>query len=350
MPCPAKVLSSWKLRLRVAGHILYSGGMSQSDTADGNVASAQYAPAAPTALRVLEWLAGHRVVAGSLVAAYSLLIIFSHEWIQQTVRGWYGTFTRDRVNTWVHAGMVVLVVFFARFLWRALTRPPDRAIKCVFLALTFGLMAGSWKWLFYTDVEVVHYPQYAILAMLIFPLARCHWRTVFYATFIGFVDEVVQFYVYNPWPVHLDFNDMFYNQIGAGLGCVMIWLAGGNVLVRPRLRQPLTANILKLPPVWLVLMVAVVCTVLTLRGQMTLDPPSIGPKPRFVVRRQGPSRTYWKDNGFGKTFHDLTIPEAIAGSVGLLVFFGSINLLNRRSHSSLGEAWRDGADSGISRI
>ncbi len=223
-------------------------------------------------------------------------------------------------------------------------------MKCVFLALTLGLMAGSWKWLFYTDVEVVHYAQYAILAMLIFPLTRCHWRAVFYATFIGVVDEVVQFYVYNPWPVHLDFNDMFYNEIGAGLGCMMIWLAGGNALLRARPRRPLVARIVTMPPVWLLLGTAAVCTALHLTGQLTLDPLPDGTRTRFVVRRQGPSRTYWKNNGFGKIFHDLTIPEAIAGSVGLLVFFGSVNLWNGRRHSSLGEAWRAGADSGISRI
>lgn len=300
---------------------------------DGRTGAILAAPM-PSALRLLYWLSDHRAWAAFAAACYALLIIFSHEGIQQVVRGWYESFTRERVNTWVHVGMAALGVLLIRLVWRALKPPRDRGFKVVYLLVTIGLMAGSWRWLFYTDVEVVHFPQFAVLAVLIFPIVRCHWRTMFYTTFIGVVDEAVQFYVYNPWPVHLDFNDMIYNQIGAGLGCILVWLAGGNMLVRSRPAVRWIGESLRMPPVWLTLAVGLLCTGLYLAGEMTLDPLPGDVKPRFVVRRQGPSRTYWKDAGFGRKFHDLTVPETIAGFLGLLCLYGSLNLLARRGQLS----------------
>lgn len=288
----------------------------------------------PSALRLLFWMADHRAWTTFAAAGYAFLLIFSHERIQKLVRGWYDLFTRARVNTWVHIGMAVLAVLLVRFVWRALMPQRDRGVKLIYLLLTIGLMAGSWRWLLYTDVEVVHFPQFAVLAVLIFPLVRCHWRTVFYTTFIGVVDEAVQFYVYNPWPVHLDFNDMIYNQIGAGLGCMLVWLAGGNTLVRSRPAVRSIGQSLKMPPVWLTLAVGVLCTGLYFAGEMTLDPLPGDVKPRFVVRRQGPSRAYWKDAGLGRQFHDLTVPETIGGFLGLLCLYGSFNVLARRGQSS----------------
>ncbi|MBE7507038.1 MAG: VanZ family protein [Planctomycetia bacterium] len=296
--------------------------------------------------RILLWLSARPGTTKLLTAAYVLLVVGSHEFIQRSVIACYDRFSRESVNMVVRACGVGIALAFVVHVARHLSRPDGRWTKIVFLIVTLGLIAASWPWLFYTDIEVVHFPQYAILSVLLYAVTRRFGRSMFYASLIGAADECFQFYVSHPnWSINLDFNDMMYNTIGAGFGCTMIYLA-----VERRLsarRPPHRGHLRRAMPLWTVLLICMTCGLLWQSGQMSLDPLPDGSKPRFVVRRHGPSTEYWERTGWGKRYHELSPFEAGGLAVLLIVFYGSLDFIGR--DQSLEPAGDEGTAAGTSR-
>jgi len=74
--------------------------------------------------------------------------------------------------------------------------------------------------------EYIHYPQYAILAVLLALCIDPHrisvpWmRILFWTSLLGFFDEMNQyFYLCKSYGDYLDFNDALMNLLGAQAGC-----------------------------------------------------------------------------------------------------------------------------------
>lgn len=90
------------------------------------------------------------------------------------------------------------------------------------LLLLLILMYVSDQYLIVNNIERIHYPQYAILALLLGLSLRGELLIFFTASFAGFLDEFLQ-YVMNPNRTnYLDFNDIALNVLGAGLGVVVL--------------------------------------------------------------------------------------------------------------------------------
>jgi hypothetical protein len=78
--------------------------------------------------------------------------------------------------------------------------------------------------------EYIHYPQYAILACLMVPVFDQE-RTgsgvapiLFWATVLGIVDEMNQYlYLCPQYGDYLDFNDFFFNELGAMAGILLVY-------------------------------------------------------------------------------------------------------------------------------
>jgi hypothetical protein len=78
--------------------------------------------------------------------------------------------------------------------------------------------------------EYIHYPQYAILACLMVPIFDRERTGVgiapilFWATVLGIVDEMNQyFYLCPQYGEYLDFNDFFFNELGAMAGILLLY-------------------------------------------------------------------------------------------------------------------------------
>ena len=95
------------------------------------------------------------------------------------------------------------------FLWFLIT------ILAMILAL-FTMMV--------VNMEAIHYLQYAILAVLIFPLVQRYEDAFIGATILGMVDEMYQYLVLNPSFKYFDFNDIILNMLGAG-ACLLVMAA-----------------------------------------------------------------------------------------------------------------------------
>lgn len=95
--------------------------------------------------------------------------------------------------------------------------------RFVIEAIVLGALLWASDWLLIcTNVERVHYPQYALLGFLIRCLVDSDVLALLAGNLIGMVDETLQ-YTLNPhYTKYLDFNDMILNMIGVILG-IALW-------------------------------------------------------------------------------------------------------------------------------
>ncbi len=90
--------------------------------------------------------------------------------------------------------------------------------------------------------EYIHYPQYAILSIFLYkalkrgPQDLPAARILFWATFLGMVDEGFQyFYICPSYGDYLDFNDFLLNQLGAS-GAILLLASGKKVASKGKKR------------------------------------------------------------------------------------------------------------------
>ncbi len=106
-----------------------------------------------------------------------------------------------------------------------------------YLLLTMLLVAGCVPWLIVVNSEMIHFAQYALLGVLLFPLIRSYWLTVVVGTLLGAVDEGMQYWVWTPDMHYFDFNDVLFNLLGTVLGVLLIGAWTGHTSSgRPYLR------------------------------------------------------------------------------------------------------------------
>lgn len=143
------------------------------------------------------------------------------------------------------------------------------------------------RWLLVANVELIHFPQYAILAVLSGLAGASPAAAWVLASGAGVLDEVYQYLVvYAERPeAYLDFNDMLLNAIGAAWG-VLVLLALGRRRGPAAFCLPFAiGGLLLLPAAW-------------------IDPPRLDPL--LTVARTG------------RPYRVLSLPEALAGCLSVL--------------------------------
>jgi hypothetical protein len=119
-----------------------------------------------------------------------------------------------------------------------------------------GTIAGYWLAWFFAAVlvdryltfsinEYFHYPQYGILAWLVaraMDPQRCHWcvgRVLFWTTFMGIGDEVLQYlWITISYSEYVDFNDFIVNLVAAAAGVFLYYGSAPPARAFTRQRKP----------------------------------------------------------------------------------------------------------------
>jgi hypothetical protein len=84
------------------------------------------------------------------------------------------------------------------------------------------LMYVSDRFLIINNIERIHFPQYAFLSLILGMSLRNELLIFFTSSFAGFFDELLQ-YMMNPNRTnYLDFNDIVFNMLGAGIGIALL--------------------------------------------------------------------------------------------------------------------------------
>tara|TARA_Y100000385_G_C13100310_1_gene644104 strand:- start:1733 stop:2530 length:798 start_codon:yes stop_codon:yes gene_type:complete len=143
-------------------------------------------------------------------------------WINMTFLGEAGL-TREQYNDYIALAATVILIIGCLFIYTGL-RKNDHWKKAIFyLIVSIGLAVITLNTLFVINIEVVHFPQYAFFALLIFPLVKRYQSALIWATLAGIIDEAYQYFYLAPNDTgYYDFNDVLTNLVGASFGLIIL--------------------------------------------------------------------------------------------------------------------------------
>jgi hypothetical protein len=208
------------------------------------------------------------LVAVYFAAITSLHLRFSLWLTAERALPWGRGTLSDLVPAAAIVGAAALALIVARQLRRAARPWPLAAGWLLVLAAALAID----RWLTYSWAETFHYPQYALLAILIARALdpehrlRIAGRVLFWTTLAGGVDELLQYLWITPSYSHyFDFNDVLVNLVAAAAG-VLLWAGSAPGAVRARARPPKTELTVAAG-------LALVMAVAVAAGRLQLSPP-----------------------------------------------------------------------------
>ena len=178
-------------------------------------------------VKVVDWLHKQRMLNWVLLCVYFLLVVLPHEVVGLFIVNSLKHLNRSALNSTVLMFSLSIFSIFIYFIVRNLARGDQKRIKLVYLILTLGLLTLVYNTLFVLATESAHFPQYAMMAILLFPLTLNYNATLFWATLLGAADEAYQYFYLNPKSTgYFDFNDIITDLLGAVLGLLFLWSFG----------------------------------------------------------------------------------------------------------------------------
>lgn len=173
----------------------------------------------------------HRAFWPAVTAAYALSASLLHlelsKIIIAPVKTPVGSFTPADYSRHLALFLVILTALYALF---GLVKGKARIRTITYWVLWAGAACAANRFLLFSPNEYAHYPQYALMAIL---LVLCldpgllKWPVgtiIFWGTTIGIADELLQYLFICPsYGNYLDFNDFLLNQLGVAAGLLLVY-------------------------------------------------------------------------------------------------------------------------------
>lgn len=173
----------------------------------------------------IQFLSTRPILNFVLLLIYYLLVVLPHEevgkWIAKTLDQPFG---RDTYNLIVLSIGIIGFIGYFYVIWNGTKIIKEGAKKLwTKLFVTLLLIIACINILMVVNVEIIHFVQYAVFALLAFPLFHTYRETLFWATVAGAIDEVYQYLILAPQRTdYYDFNDVLIDMIGAVLGLLIL--------------------------------------------------------------------------------------------------------------------------------
>jgi len=174
-------------------------------------------------VRWIYWLSQHRLINLALIFIYYLLVVLPHEQVGLIVSKIFGELELSIYNLIITIVSTTLLCVIILFFYKKIKKNPNQKIIWFYLISTVLFAILCFKILFVVNIEFVHFVQYAVFAMLCFPLTLNYTHTLIWATLAGALDEAYQYFYLSPHRTeYYDFNDVIINLIGAAFGLIII--------------------------------------------------------------------------------------------------------------------------------
>lgn len=183
--------------------------------------------------RYVEWMREHRLFNTILVIAYYIAVVAPHKRFGAFLNKYIlvGIFRTKELRDYYNeiilmVAVAALLIYLAAFIYQSLKRD-DRYKLWSYMVTNIILTGVIIKVLFVINTEVIHIPQYAVFALLIFPLTFNYFSTLIWATIGGAIDEAYQnFYLAPADTGYFDWNDVLTNLVGAVYGLLLLRAIG----------------------------------------------------------------------------------------------------------------------------
>jgi hypothetical protein len=167
----------------------------------------------------LAWFAARRGTAAAAIAAYVVLVTWTHDHVQDVAYLLQRTFGAAAWAPFVAAAAIAAALVATVRVFRAAAASPVRREARAAWGATLLLSAAAFGTFLATNMEVVHFLQYSILAVPALALAGRFAPALLLVTAAGAFDEAWQYAVLHMgWGVPYDVNDVVLNALGASFG------------------------------------------------------------------------------------------------------------------------------------
>lgn len=237
---------------------------------------------------------------------YLVVVSVSHDWMQQPAFWVQGRLSHRSWNNLVTSIGAPILIALCLWMVVRIRKHPQRFLAAAYLGVFVLLAIFSFQTLLVMNIEIVHFPQYAIFALLLYPITRRYGDTAILATLGGILDEAYQyFFLYGDRGIHFDFNDVILNSIGVGFGLAIVF-----VVARPApsivAGSESALSIVRISPVVLgAAALLALCLILAWLDWIRLLPSDDSSRWAIVLRRGGPSTMFWTETTWGKTYHEV---------------------------------------------
>ncbi|MGB9601029.1 MAG: hypothetical protein ACPL7I_10790, partial [Myxococcota bacterium] len=178
----------------------------------------------------------------TLLIFYLSSVIF-HRRVNEFIDIFYKKYSFESTNRFFIFSLIIpLIVIIILFFYKALRS--DKRSLIITLSLVITPLLLFYYILFVSNVEAVHYFQYAIIAVMIFKISDNLLYSFVASTILGVVDEAYQYYVLYAGVkgLYLDYNDMLFNVHGAIIGLVFYLIVTENIF-NSRVRSGIVARL-----------------------------------------------------------------------------------------------------------
>jgi hypothetical protein len=256
--------------------------------------------------RTLEWLGRHQLINIILALGFFLAIVFFHDEVTELAIRLRRSMSISGYNLFFTVFTILGFLAWIILLWKKVRKNRYYKVAIAFLLPTLLLIVLFFIMMQTYAIEAIHFFQYAILAILLFPLLKSYGATVFWATFLGMLDEIYQYTILTPFFEYFDMNDILLNLLGAGVAVVTIYLATGFRVAKTDRIKGIRSVI------YSIIVIGIIYTILHLGNYIRWYPVTSGESPLwFTINRTPPQGQFWTEAYPGKILHIIGLWEGL---------------------------------------
>lgn len=191
---------------------------------------------------VIFWFQTRKTINLLLVFAYFGFIMVMHHpmvllsmWVEKNLY----IETYNLVVALVFLSLLLLFSFFV--LKKLASERRNQKLKIFYLISTVALIIIHSRFMFDSNIEIIHSFEFTILAFLIFPLTKRFGAAVLFTLPFMLFDEWYQYIVLYPqWNDYFDLNDIMMDTYGCGLTMIVLMIFGikGSENIKPFWQRP----------------------------------------------------------------------------------------------------------------
>ncbi len=269
-------------------------------------------------LAFYQWLRQHRLVNWVILIAYFLIVVLPHEQVGLFISKLFKGVPLESYNATIlglsiSLALLLLIPFILR-----IKKLEKKQTLIFYTAATLLLITFCLHTIIIFNVELIHVFQYAVFAILAFPLFEHYTLTLIMTTLFGAYDEAYQYFWLSPERTdYYDMNDVIFNTLGGGVG--LLWIKSYEI---QQMRLGWKKWITSLPVLLFML------TIITILGLILFGVMSYGPSdsvdPLWSLVREMPEG-FWKSLRKGEIVYHITLPlEGLCYILLLWLFYSRL--------------------------
>ena len=188
--------------------------------------------------KIIFWLQSRKLINLLLVFAYFVFIMSMHNpmvllsiWVEKQLGG------IESYNLIVAIVFLTVLLLLSFFVLKKLAADrKNQKLKIFYLISTVVLIIIHSRFMFDSNIEIIHSFEFTILAFLIFPLTKRFGAAILFTLPFMLFDEWYQYIILYPdWNDYFDLNDILMDTYGCGLTMIilLIFEIKGSENVKP---------------------------------------------------------------------------------------------------------------------